>query len=280
MAGQISMIKRQLKSVQSTQKLTNAMALVATAKLQKQKNKMIENNEYADIYHTFLLAALSAKREGEETNLYLKPSTIDNPAHIIITSNSGLCGSYNQDLLKYVEKHISKDEPIFAIGTYGIKWLKANNYMVIKEYNEWQDLEPAKINQLITDLLILYQNDMLSSIDVIYTQYVNALTFLPTTFHLLPIKISGELIETEMLLEPSREEVLNQLIPMYVSSQIYSTFLQAKTSEHAARRSAMDNANKNADDLINELELTYNQARQAAITQEMNEITAGTVNSK
>ncbi len=280
MAGQISKIKRQLRSVQSTKKLTNAMALVATAKLQKEKNKMIENNEYADIYHTFLLAALSAKSEGEETNLYLKPSVVDNPAHIIITSNSGLCGAYNQDLLKYVEKHISKHEPIFAIGTYGIKWLKANDYMVIKEYNEWQDLEPAKINQLITDLLILYQNDMLSSIDVIYTQYVNALTFLPTTFHLLPIKTSATRIETEMLLEPSRDEVLNQLIPMYVSSQIYATFLQAKTSEHAARRSAMDNANQNADDLINELELTYNQARQAAITQEMNEITAGTVNSK
>ncbi|MDI9540041.1 MAG: ATP synthase F1 subunit gamma [Bacillota bacterium] len=280
MAGQISKIKRQLRSVQSTKKLTNAMALVATAKLQKQKNKMIENNEYADIYHTFLLAALSAKTEGEETNLYLKPSVVDNPAHIIITSNSGLCGSYNQDLLKYVEKNISKEEPIFAIGTYGIKWLRANDYMVIKEYNEWQDLEPAKINQLITDLLILYQNDMLSSIDVIYTQYVNALTFVPTTFHLLPIKTSGKRIESEILLEPSREDVLNQLIPMYVSSQIYATFLQAKTSEHAARRSAMDNANQNADDLIYELELTYNQARQAAITQEMNEITAGTVNSK
>ena len=88
------------------------------------------------------------------------------------------------------------------------------------------------------------------------------------------------MIETEILLEPSREEVLNQLIPMYVSSQIYATFLQAKTSEHAARRSAMDSANKNADDLISELQLTYNQARQAAITQEMNEITAGTVNSR
>lgn len=277
MAGQISKIKRQLRSVNSTKKLTNAMALVATAKLQKQKGKMQFNNVYAEAYHKFIIAAANSLEENEEeTNVFLKPTAIDDPLHIIITSNSGLCGSYNMDLLKYVAANVDKNEPIVAIGTYGIKWLKSNGYRVISEYSDLEDLKPSKINNMIYDVLKLYTEQEVSSIDVIYTQYVNTLTFLPTTFELLPIKINSNGIKTtEVLMEPSRDEILNDLIPMYVSSMIYSTFLQAKTSEQAARRSAMDAANKNADNLISSLQLTYNQARQAAITQEMNEITAG-----
>ncbi len=277
MAGQISKIKRQLRSVNSTKKLTNAMALVATAKLQKQKGKMQFNNVYAEAYHKFIIAAANSLEENEEeTNVFLKPTAIDDPLHIIITSNSGLCGSYNMDLLKYVAANVDRNEPIVAIGTYGIKWLKSNGYRVINEYSDLEDLKPSKINNMIYDVLKLYTEQEVSSIDVIYTQYVNTLTFLPTTFELLPIKINSNGIKTtEILMEPSRDEILNDLIPMYVSSMIYSTFLQAKTSEQAARRSAMDAANKNADNLISSLQLTYNQARQAAITQEMNEITAG-----
>ncbi|MBO4538434.1 MAG: F0F1 ATP synthase subunit gamma, partial [Erysipelotrichaceae bacterium] len=115
----------------------------------------------------------------------------------------------------------------------------------------------------------------ISSIDIIYTQYVNSLSFVPSTYKLLPIEVGEDIVESEIILEPSRDEVLNRLIPMFVSSMIYSTFLQAKTSEHAARRSAMDGANRNADSLISKLELEYNQARQASITQEMTEIISG-----
>lgn len=276
MAGQISKIKRQLRSVDSTKKITNAMALVATAKLQKQKGKMLNNYEYAEEYYKFVLAALSAdKGKGEESNPFLAKKDFDNPLHIIITSNSGLCGSYNMDLLKYVQKTVPKDEPIFAIGNYGIKWLFNNDYTVVKQFDELEDLKPSKINRMIDDILTLYLKNEISSIDIIYTQYINTLTFLPTTFSLLPIDVSIHIQPTEIILEPSREEILNQLMPQYVSSMIYSTFLQAKTSEQAARRSAMDAANQNAEELIESLQLTYNQARQAAITQEMNEITAG-----
>lgn len=278
MAGQLSNIKRQLKSVNSTKKITNAMALVATAKLQKQKNAMIVNNAYAENFHRFILSALSAKIEGEETNPYLTQSDVDNPLHIVITSNSGLCGTYNMDLLKYVEENISKDEPIFAIGNYGIKWLDANGYLVVKRYSDLDSLKPGTINTLIYNILTLYTNNEISKIDVIYTQYVNSLTFIPSTYQLLPLHISEDIIESDILLEPSRDAVLNQLVPQYVSSMVYSTFLQAKTSEQAARRSAMDGANQNADKLINELQLSFNQARQANITQEMTEIIAGSQN--
>ncbi|MBQ1341275.1 MAG: ATP synthase F1 subunit gamma [Erysipelotrichaceae bacterium] len=275
MAGQISNIRRQLKSVKATQKITNAMALVATAKLQKQKGRMTDNNTYSNKYYEMILNALSAPKPEKEDNAYLISNNVDNPLHIIITSNSGLCGSYNNDLLKYVEKHIDKKDPIFAIGEYGIEWLDDNNYMVIRRINQIEDVQPAVIGKLINDVLILYRQKEISSIDIVYTQYINTLSFEPSMYQLLPLDPPSYLETKDIEMVPDRNTMLNYLIPQYVSSVIYATFLEAKTSENAARRSAMDNANKNAQDLIERLSLEYNQARQTAITQEVNEITAG-----
>ena len=278
MAGNITKLKRQLRSIQSTKKLTNAMSLVATAKLQKERTRLEANEKHSIVYEEFLYKVLSARHEGEETNGFLKPSKVDNPLHIVLTSNSGLCGSYNLDLLRYVEKTISKNDAIFAIGTYGIKWLKTHDYMVVKEISDLDDFRPSSINKIINNIMTLYANDEISSIDIIYTDYINTLTYTPRTFPLLPIIYDKEEIdEKDILLEPSRDEVLNKLIPMYVSSEIYTKFLESKTSENAARRAAMDGANKNADNLISDLRIKYNQARQSAITQEMNEITAGSL---
>ena len=158
MAGQISKVKRQLRSVRSTKKLTNAMSLVATAKLQKQRSKMELNNEWAEMYHRFLLAALSAPKPEKETNPYLIANDSNNPLHIIITSNSGLCGSYNMDVIHYVEKNVGKDDPIFAIGNYGIKWLMNNDYMVIKQFSQLDNFNPEVISSLIYDILTLYRH--------------------------------------------------------------------------------------------------------------------------
>lgn len=277
MAGNITKIKRQLRSVKSTKKLTNAMSLVATAKLQKERSKLFANNSYADVFRELMDKALRASFEGEETNKFLINSNVDNPLHIIFTSNSGLCGSYNMELLKFVEKNITKDEPIFAIGTYGIRWLMNNNYLVVKQIDELNDFHPSVINKLIDNIMNLYANDEISSIDIFYTDYINTLKYEPKIFPLLPITYDREKACENILLEPSRDELLNKLIPQFISSQIYEKFLESKISENAARRMAMDGANQNADELISTLEIKYNQARQTAITQEMNEITAGSL---
>lgn len=278
MAGNITKIKRQLRSVKSTKKLTNAMLLVSTAKLQKERGRLFANNSYAGVFEELLYKALCAKHEGEETNKFLTTSNVDNPLHIIFTSNSGLCGGYNMELLKFVEANISKQDPIFAVGTYGIRWLMSHDYMVVKQIEDLNDFNPSTINKLIDDIMKLYQNDEISSIDIYYTDYINTLKYEPHIYPLLPIKYDREVIdETDLLLEPSRDEVLDKLIPMYISSQIYEKFLESKISENAARRLAMDGANKNADSLISDLQIRYNQARQGAITQEMNEITSGTL---
>ena len=193
----------------------------------------------------------------------------------MITSNSGLCGNYNTEVLKFVEEHVSKDVPIFAIGTIGYNWLMKNDYLVVKRYDELEDLQPSILNTLIDNILTLFTQFEMNEINVVYTRYINTLTYTPTLMKLLPLQIEEEIQEDEdLLLEPDRNEVLNTLIPMYVSSQIYVAFLESKTSENAARRNAMNLANKNAEELVEELRLNYNKARQAAITQEMNEIVA------
>ena len=276
MPGQISAIKKRLQTVNSTKKLTKATELVATVKLQKYNLKTRQNEEYANNLLRFISAALKGKRPEVETNGYLLQGKAENPLYIVITSNSGLCGSYNLEVLKYAEKHMPKDVPVFAIGTIGYNWLMKNDYLVVKKYDELEDLQPHILNQLINNLLILYRDYEISEINVIYTRYINTLTYEPTLTKLLPFEAKQLEGEDEILLEPSRDEVLNTLIPMYVSSQLYVMFLESKTSENAARRNAMNLANKNADELISELSLNYNKARQAAITQEMNEIVAST----
>ena len=271
MAGQISAIKKRLQTVNSTRKLTNATELVATVKLQKYNTKTRLNEEYSKNLRRFIMLALKGKGPEVEDNPYLVSHDIQNPLYIVITSNSGLCGSYNLEVLKFVEEHVSKDVPIFAIGT----WLMKNDYLVVKRYDELEDLQPSILNTMIDNILTLYTQFEMNEINVVYTKYINTLTYEPTLMKLLPLQMANE-DETDetLLLEPSRNEVLDELIPMYISSQIYVAFLEAKTSENAARRNAMNQANKNADKLINELQLYYNKARQAAITQEMNEIVA------
>lgn len=277
MSGQISNIKRQLSSITSTKKLTNAMELVATAKLQKQRRKMESNNNYAYNYHKVLMSAVSSCEIDLSSNRYFTKPKQDKPLYIIVTSNSGLCGSYNMDLLKYVTKTVNKEDKVVAVGNYGIKWLNNNKFNVIREYDRMDDLNPHDINYLITDILESYDREDITSIKIIYTQYINTLTFKPTTMNLLPIEIDTEGYDSQIQLEPDGQTVIRRLVLLYISSQVFDVILQAQASEQASRRAAMDSANRNADGLIDQLRLKYNQARQAAITQEMNEISAATV---
>ena len=277
MSGQISNIKRQSSSITSTKKLTNAMELVATAKLQKQRRKMESNNNYAYNYHKVLMSAVSSCEIDLSSNRYFIKPKQDKPLYIIVTSNSGLCGSYNMDLLKYVTKTVSKEDKVVAVGNYSIKWLNNNKFNVIREYDRMDDLNPHDINYLITDILESYDREDITSIKIIYTQYINTLTFKPTTMNLLPIEIDTEGYDSQIQLEPDGQTVIRRLVLLYISSQVFDVILQAQASEQASRRAAMDSANRNADSLIDQLRLKYNQARQAAITQEMNEISAATV---
>ncbi len=275
MAGQTSALRRQLKSVKSTQKITNAMALVSTAKLQRVRGKAEENRVYSRKYYEMMLTALSSSETLNTQNQFFKEKDFDNPLHIIITGNSGLCGSYNIDMLKYVEAHINKTDPIFAIGNYGIKWLHANGYMVIKTFENLDEADPSIMALLIYDIIELFKNNEISSVDILYTQYINTLNYSPSTYELLPLKTNDNLEKKDIELVPNQDEFFDHFVPLFVSSVTYSAFLEARASEHAARRSAMDSANNNAEELIDSISLKINKARQSDITQEVTEIIAG-----
>lgn len=238
---------------------------------------MESNNNYAYNYHKVLMSAVSSCEIDLSSNRYFIKPKQDKPLYIIVTSNSGLCGSYNMDLLKYVTKTVNKEDKVVAVGNYGIKWLNNNKFNVIREYDRMDDLNPHDINYLITDILESYDREDITSIKIIYTQYINTLTFKPTTMNLLPIEIDTEGYDSQIQLEPDGQTVIRRLVLLYISSQVFDVILQAQASEQASRRAAMDSANRNADSLIDQLRLKYNQARQAAITQEMNEISAATV---
>jgi F-type H+-transporting ATPase subunit gamma len=233
------------------------------------------NNLYAESFERVINRLVAVDPKLVEENIYFTPAPVNNPLHIIVTSNSGLCGAYNEELLHYVAKNLPKDEPIFAIGGYGIKRLMHDDYLVIKEFDKLENVETSMMGELIYDILALYSQGEISSLDIYYTHYINTLTFSPDRYDLLPLKPKPYHPEKEILFEPDFKTVMAEVVPQYVSSLVYNTLLESKISEHAARRAAMESANRNAEDLTNELMISRNRARQEAITQQVTEITAG-----
>ncbi len=275
-------LKRRIRSVRATKKITNAMELIATSKLQKQKQKMELNRVYANtLFHTFNRVLGSAniqeipyltEREGKTLTL-------------VFVSDMGLCGGYNSNILSKIKETLSNDNPLFVVGSKGRYWLNKNNYTLFGELETGDNLTYGHISKVATKIMDAYLTGEITKLQVLYTKFVNTMTFQPTLMTLLPIteevmpatvdeKVE-DVLQQDIIFEPDAVTLINQLVPMFVQSILYSLWLESKTSEHAARRMAMDNATDNAEELIEELVLKYNQSRQSAITQEITEIVAG-----
>lgn len=267
------LIKRRIRSVQSTMKITKAMELVATSKLQKQKGRMEKNKEYADcLYDT--MARILAVCNGDESE-YVKVKPFNRPLTIIFSGDTGLCGGYHANLFRYVSEVCDVKDPIIAVGSKGIQWARKQGYPMIAEYDGFDHADDADVDAIANQAMELYRRNEISEIRIVYTEFINSVSFEPRTVTLLPMQRMKAQAQAETLFEPSPKEVLEQLIPMYVRSMAYSVFLRSKTAEHASRRMAMENATDNAQELTDNLLLKYNQARQASITQEITEIVAG-----
>jgi len=275
-------LKRRIRSVRATKKITNAMELIATSKLQKQKQKMELNRVYANtLFHTFNRVLGSAniqeipyltEREGKTLTL-------------VFVSDMGLCGGYNSNILSKIKETLSNDNPLFVVGSKGRYWLNKNNYTLFGELETGDNLTYGHISKVASKIMDAYLTGEITKLQVLYTKFVNTMTFQPTLMTLLPIteevmpatvdeKVE-DVLQQDIIFEPDAVTLINQLVPMFVQSILYSLWLESKTSEHAARRMAMDNATDNAEELIEELVLKYNQSRQSAITQEITEIVAG-----
>lgn len=272
-AGKLA-IKARIRSVDSTKKITKAMQLVATSKLKKQKAYMEENREYAKYLKDTVQDILSNLESS--THPYLQTHETGKKLLIVFTSDMGLCGGYNANIYRLLEQE--KDCEIVMIGSRGTNWISNKEFDVKATYVNLEDECYSELVTIADQALERYEAGELSEIRILYTSFVNSVTFTPEFVTLLPVtqessKSSHSTQET--LFEPEGDQILNTLVPMYVRSLLYSYYLQTKTSEQASRRMAMENATDNAEELKETLELQFNQARQAAITQEITEIVGG-----
>ena len=289
-------IKRRRTSIQSTQQITKAMNMVATVKLQRSKQHAERSRSYFSSMYATILSVL--EKAGDVDHEYLKPREGGKKAVIVISSNRGLAGGYNANIIRMITRgNIRKEDlQIYAVGKKGRDALK-NRYNLIKDYSESIESPTyADAMRISKDVLDAYLSGEVSEIYLAYTAFVNTVVHEATLLRLLPVdpeeqrekmeakaKAKGvkEAPEADsdlgmqMNFEPQAEEALDALIPKYVTSLIYGGMVESSASENGARMQAMDAATKNADEMIEDLSLLYNRARQGSITQELTEIIAG-----
>lgn len=281
MAKGMREIKRQIKSVQNTRQITKAMEMVASAKLRKAQERAQSSRPYAEKLKEVVSSIASASQDVSHPMLVTRP--VKRTAYIVITSDGGLVGGYNANILRKVtdtlrSRHASSSEyELFVIGRKGRDYLKRRNYSVSLDVTDLSDTPRfADIKSLTYAAVQGFETEQFDEVYVCYNRFVNAITQLPTVERLLPFdSVEHEGPTSSYEYEPSPERVLEVLLPKYAETLIFGALLDGKASELGAKMTAMGSATKNASKMINELTLTYNRARQAAITQEITEIVAG-----
>ncbi|SDA78188.1 F-type H+-transporting ATPase subunit gamma [Lachnospiraceae bacterium G11] len=276
-------IKRRRTSITSTQQITKAMKLVSTVKLQKAKGTAEKTHAYFETMYETVKSILA--KAGEINHKYLRAGSSDKIALILITSNRGLAGGYNSNMVKLI---LGSDLPkerlkIYAIGKRGAEALRKKGYEVVDVNTDIIEA-PTYVDamKMANNLLGLFEKDEIGEIYLAYTHFKNTVSHEPTLMKLLPVEIEAdesEVAEADdkaiMCFEPEDEEALDLLVPKYVTSLIYGGLVEAVASENGARMQAMDSATNNAEEMIDHLTLMYNRARQGSITQELTEIIAG-----
>ena len=274
-------IKRRKESVASTGQITKAMKLVSTVKLQKAKARAESNKPYFTMLYDTICSILG--RTGKINHRYLKENDSSKKAVIAITSNRGLAGGYNNNIVKEIVAAFTPEETdIYAVGKKGMDGLLRKGFNIVEDYSEvMNDPLYADAIYIGKNVLASYENGEVGEIYLAYTSFKNTVVQEPKLIKLLPINVDEIMqdmeidVLTPMNYEPEAEEALDMIIPKYMNNIIFGAFVEAVASENGARMQAMDSATKNAEDMIADLSLKYNRARQGAITQELTEIIAG-----
>lgn len=268
--------RRRMRSVETTKKITKAMELVATAKLKTWKDKMLQNASYTSSMLSFMQEVFA---QVEETSSpFLKENEAEKDLYLVVSSTLGLCGGYNYNLFKTVDQHIREQDDVIFIGAKGYYHYKLPQVRATKEYLSLNDsLDYNAVRKLADQVLHEYQIGKYQHVYLIYTHYVNSLTFVPEVLPILPLSMVKEenIIPTALIMEPSASAIMEELIPLYVKSVLFGKLLETMVSEQASRRTAMENATNNAEEILSNLQLEYNKERQAQITQEITEVVGG-----
>lgn len=288
MAGSLSEIKDKILSTEKTSKITSAMQMVSSAKLVKSEQAARDFQVYASKIRQITINLLKSDLVSGSDNPMLSSRPVKKTGYIVITSDKGLVGGYNSKILKAMmdtitDYHTENDDyAIISIGSVGSDFFKARGMNVSFELRGLED-QPSfdQVGKIIAQAVEMYKNELFDELYVCYNHHVNSLTSQVRMQQMLPIKeldaeeASEDRVITGFELEPNREVILEQLLPQYTESLIYGAIIDAKTAEHAAGMTAMQTATDNAKNVINDLTIQYNRARQAAITQEITEIVAG-----
>ena len=273
-------IKRRISSVQNTQKITRAMKMVAASKLRKAQEKAERARPFFNKTKKILSDVAHYTREIDEHPLIIEREG-DRILYIVITADRGLCGPYNSRIIKRAEQELQAQEEakLLAIGQKGRNYFHRRDVEIISEYLQLEDYPDFTFSRRITEEVIsLYKEEVVDKVRLIYTHFDSPLSQTVVNMSLLPVEKpeeeEGE-ARVDYLYEPEPHQVLDVLLPQYINNLLYSAQLEAKASEFGSRMTAMDAATDNAEEMIEELTLSYNRARQAEITKEITEIVSG-----
>ena len=271
-------IKNRIKSMESTKQITKAMEMVAASKLRKAQAQVLNSRPYFEILYSTIHDILNSNRDFSSPYLTKRP--VKRAAYVVIAGDRGLAGGYNSNILKLVMAEISvKDAAVLPIGKKAVDFFHARQIPLVTEsYAEAADVSIGDCFSIAKQLSKAFRSGEFDEIYVAYTNFVSVLSQTPATLKLLPLDRTGSenaAASTDILYEPDSVSVFDAIVPEYLGGIIYGALCESQAAEHAARQTAMDSATKNAEDMIADLSLKYNQARQAAITQEITEIVAG-----
>ena len=279
-------IKRRRGSIRSTQQITKAMKLVSTVKLQRAKTHAENSKAYFQYMYKTITSMLA--KAGTVNHPYVQGSQSKKIGIVAVTSNRGLAGGYNANIVRLIAASGFEKEDIrlYTVGKKGAEGLAKKGYAITGDYSDIMEAPTYQAAKELGERLLRdFENGEIGEIYVAYTEFKNTVSHIPKFIKLLPVnpddmqkdeeEMSAADRITPMNFEPSEEEAIALLIPKYMASILYGTFVEAIASENGARMQAMDSATNNAEEIINDLEIKYNRARQGAITQELTEIIAG-----
>lgn len=272
-------IKSRIKSVQSTHQITKAMEVVSTTKFKKFSEKVLKSRDYSESIHG-IMANIAAGIKAEKHPLFDGRENVKKIGVIVMTSDRGLCGSFNSMTLKKLkeveEKNKDKKISVIVIGKKGKEYCAKRNYDIKAEYTQIIPEEIyEKAKEISENIVEYYYSEIFDEVYLIYNKFISALRSDLLVKKVIPIERVETNKNMSYIFEPDAEAVLSDLLPKYINIELYQAMLENTASEHSARKNAMKSANDNAEEMMKELNLQYNRERQAAITQEITEIVGG-----
>ena len=281
-------VRTRIQSVKSTQQITKAMKMVAASKLRKAQDAILQMRPYVQKLYG-ILGNASASLDGEQQSEFSIERDVKNVLIVVITSDRGLCGAFNTNVIKaslslieekYPEQESSNNLWIMPIGKKSYDYFKKRGFQLVEDYYEiFSDLSFDKVKEAAEFAMDGFLNENFDAVELVYNEFKNVATQILRTEQFLPI-VNEENEEesdasTDYIFEPSVEYIIQEMIPRTLKIQYYKAVLESNASEHGARMTAMDQATENAGELLNDLKLIYNRTRQAAITNEILEIVGG-----